>query len=270
MHRLSHLVRIVLPLLATAAIAGAEVTLDDDALGTSLGGWSKRDKKASEYMFSGSKYCTYKPDVTTTPDGGIFVSLRVDHLRGVFSSDDHAVLELTISSKGTVMSAQSSLALQGLSISSDVIRTGAKVGDAVPVVGGAAKVGGDLMADLSSKLLREKIVEAGRVSYPSVLRHNYNLLCAAIRKDGQPTATAKEIAKEAKAEDKKAEEKKPEEKTAENKKPEEAKPAEGEKKPEAQPKPAETKQAEAKLEEDAKLEIKPFGNNAVSLGPEKK
>lgn len=263
--------RFVIPLLfATATIARAEVSVDDSAFGESLGGWTKRDKKAAEYMFSGSKYCTYKPEITPTPDGGIFLSLRVDHLRGVFSSDDHAVLELTISPKGAVASAQSSLALQGLSISSDVIRSGAQVGNAVPVVGGAAKVGGDLMADLSSKLLREKIVEAGRVSYPSVLRHNYNLLCAAIRKDGAPVMAAKEIAKEAKEEDKKAEEKKPEEKKAEDKKPEEAKPAEGEKKPEAQPKPAEAKQAEAKPEEDAKLEIKPFGSNAVSLGPEKK
>jgi len=37
------------------------------------------------------------------------------------------------------------------------------------------------VADLSAKLLREKIVEAGRVSFPSVLRHNYNLLFQAIR-----------------------------------------------------------------------------------------
>ena len=39
----------------------------------------------------------------------------------------------------------------------------------------------NLVADLSAKLLREKIVEAGRVSFPAVLRHNYNLLFQAVR-----------------------------------------------------------------------------------------
>jgi hypothetical protein len=53
------------------------------------------------------------------------------------------------------------------------------------------KIGGDLVADLSSKLLREKIVEAGRVSFPAALRHNYNQLYQAIRtEDGKPVAPA--------------------------------------------------------------------------------
>jgi biotin carboxyl carrier protein len=38
-----------------------------------------------------------------------------------------------------------------------------------------------LVADLTAKMLQEKIVEPGRVSYPAVLRHNYNLLFQAIR-----------------------------------------------------------------------------------------
>ena len=45
----------------------------------------------------------------------------------------------------------------------------------------AVQIGTDLVADLSAKLLREKIVEAGRVSFPAVLRHNYNLLFQSIR-----------------------------------------------------------------------------------------
>jgi hypothetical protein len=45
----------------------------------------------------------------------------------------------------------------------------------------AVQIGTDLVADLSAKLLREKIVEAGRVSFPAVLRHNYNKLFQSIR-----------------------------------------------------------------------------------------
>lgn len=39
---------------------------------------------------------------------------------------------------------------------------------------------------LSAKLLLEKIVEPGQVSYPAVLRHNFNLLFQAIRTEGVP------------------------------------------------------------------------------------
>jgi hypothetical protein len=46
---------------------------------------------------------------------------------------------------------------------------------------GAVRIGTDLVADLSAKLLRENIVEAGRVSFPAVLRHNYNRLFQAIQ-----------------------------------------------------------------------------------------
>tara|TARA_B110000037_G_scaffold166701_1_gene188630 strand:+ start:4254 stop:4658 length:405 start_codon:yes stop_codon:yes gene_type:complete len=37
------------------------------------------------------------------------------------------------------------------------------------------------IADVSSKMLREKLVEVGRASFPSALRHNDNLLYQAIR-----------------------------------------------------------------------------------------
>jgi hypothetical protein len=45
----------------------------------------------------------------------------------------------------------------------------------------AVEIGTNLIADVSAKMLREKIVEAGRVSFPAALRPNYNLLYQAIR-----------------------------------------------------------------------------------------
>jgi hypothetical protein len=159
----------------------AGVTLDIEALGKSLGGWNAKGNTACDYDLSGSGYRTYKPEITPTPDGGIFASVRIDHRRGWLASDDHAVLEVTIDKNGSIVSAQSNLALQGKTISSDVIRTTGTVGGAVPGVGAAVKVGSDLTADLSSKLLREKVVEPGRVNFPSAVRHNYNLIYQAIR-----------------------------------------------------------------------------------------
>lgn len=161
-----------------AAVARAGVDIDIDAYGESLGGW---EKGTVTYTLSGSNYRTYKPEITPTPDGGIFASVRIDHLRGWLASNDHAVLEITFAKDGTVHSARSTLALQGRTISSDLIRSTAAVSGEVTGVGGAVKVGTDLVADLSSKLLREKIVEAGRVAFPAAVQHNYNLLYQAVR-----------------------------------------------------------------------------------------
>jgi len=174
----------------------AGVGIDIETFGKSLGGWEAKGDSACDYDLSGSGYRTYKPEITPTPDGGIFASIRIDHRRGWLASDDHAVLEITVGKDGSVVSAQSNLALQGRTISSDLIRAGGDVGGAVPVVGGAVKVGADLTADLSSKLLREKIVEPGRVNFPAAVRHNYNLLFQAIRTNPDLAPQQAEVKKE--------------------------------------------------------------------------
>ncbi|MBB5351921.1 hypothetical protein HNR46_002160 [Haloferula luteola] len=171
-------VLLAIALLVLAPFARANIDIDIAAYGESLGGW--KDNTVS-YALSGAQYRTYKPEITPTPDGGIFVSVRIDHRRGWLASDDHAVLEITFQKDGSVANARSTLAVQGRTISSDLIRSTATAGAEVGGVAGAVKVGTDLVADLSSKLLREKIVEAGRVAFPSAVQHNYNLLYQAVR-----------------------------------------------------------------------------------------
>ena len=184
---------IVLSLVSTLH---AGVGIDIESFGKSLGGWKVKGNSACDYDLSGSEYRTYKPEITPTPDGGLFASIRIDHRRGWLASDDHAVLEVTVGKDGTVISAQSNLALQGRTISSDVIRTGGAVGGGVPGVGAAVKVGADLTADLSSKLLMEKIVEPGRVNFPAAVRHNYNLLYQAIHTKADLAPQQAEVKKE--------------------------------------------------------------------------
>jgi hypothetical protein len=170
----------------------AQVRVDADALGKSLGGWNKRSKTAAEYPLSGSTYRTFKPEVSPTPSGGLFVSVRIDHVRGWLSSDDHATLEVTFDSKGQIESAQSNIAIQGRSISSDVIVGTGAAAQQVVEMDRAVQVGTDLVANLTAKLLRENIVESGRVSFPAAVRHNYNLLFQAMRYEPPPTATVVE------------------------------------------------------------------------------
>jgi len=170
-------------------LAAGSVRVDEDVFGNSLGGWTKKDKKAAEYPLSGAVYRTYRPEITPTPEGGIFVSLRIDHVRNWMSSDDHAVLEVTVSPKGAIVSARSTIAFQGVSIASDMILGGNEAGnELMGTKHTAVQVGTDLVANLSAKLLRENIVEPGRVSYPAALHHNYNLLFQALRHDDSTEA----------------------------------------------------------------------------------
>ena len=83
-----------------ACFASAGVRLDEQSFGDKLGGWTKRSNQAAEYPLSGSNYRTYRPEVSPTPDGGIFVSVRLDHMRGMLASDDHAVLESRSTTRG--------------------------------------------------------------------------------------------------------------------------------------------------------------------------
>ena len=168
---------------ATVAQAFAEVTIDEEAFGKSLGGWEKKSNFA-EYPLSGADYRTYKPETSPSPDGGLFVSIRIDHVRGWLANNDHAMLEINVNAKGMISSAQSTIAIQGRNITSDVIVGGNEAAKAAFGTEKAIQIGADLISDLSAKLLRENIVEAGRVSFPAVLRHNYNRLFQAIRLDG--------------------------------------------------------------------------------------
>ena len=166
--------------VASAVTLQAQVSLDVDALGNSLGGWNAKRKKAAEYSLSGSTYHTYKPEVTPTPDGGIFVSVRIDYCRGMFASNDYATLEMTFGPQGVLTSTQSSIAVQGRKINSDVMRTSLKLGESQGAVGAAVKMGGDLVANLTEKLSRENLVEAGRVTFPAAVRHNFNKVFQAV------------------------------------------------------------------------------------------
>ena len=160
----------------------AGALLNREHLGQQLGGWEAKNGRAADYELSGSRYRTWKPEVTPMLDGGIFISVRIDHLRGLFASDDHASLQVTLNKDGDILSAQSSMAFQGRKITSDAIRLTTSAGTSVIGVEQVVKVGTDLLANLTSKLMRENVAEPGRVTFPAAIHHNYNLLCLSIGK----------------------------------------------------------------------------------------
>lgn len=170
----------LLSLSASLCFLQAAPALKLDQMGKAMGGWKDRGGKAARFEVSGSKYRCWKPELTPTPAGGIFVSLRIDHLRGLLASDDHASLEVTFDADGNVVSARSSIALQGRRVTSDLVEGTGKLGTRFAGMDLAAKVGAEMIAGLSAEVLRENIKEPGRVSFPAVLQHQYNLLCLAV------------------------------------------------------------------------------------------
>lgn len=170
--------------LSLGSLFGGRLVVDVNQFGKSLGGWEGRKGKLVEYEMSDNRYRTFRPDITLTPDGGLFISLRIDHVRGFFASDDHASLELTIDREGKISTTRSSISIQGKRITSDVIAGGVRgAGQASLGLSPAetvVAVGTDLVANLTEKLSRESKVEPGRVIFPAVVRHNLNLLYQAI------------------------------------------------------------------------------------------
>ena len=174
---------IVIVFFLTTTFSIADPKIQVDHLGKSMGGWADKGGKAAKFEVSGSRYRSWKPEISPTPVGGIFVSIRIDHLRGLLASDDHASLEVTFDKDGNVVSARSSIALQGKRVTSDLIEGTGRLGARLVGMDLAAKVGTEMVSNLSSKILREKIREPGRVSFPAVLQHQYNLLCLALKTD---------------------------------------------------------------------------------------
>ena len=176
--------------LSSVALAGP-VILDYHAYGQSLGGWDGKKEKVAEYEMAANRYRSHRPDVSPTPEGGLFISVRIDHLRGFFASDDYASLEMTIDAKGRLLATKSSISIQGKRVTSDLIAGGIRgAGQASTTVSPAETVvslGTDLVANLTEKLSRETKVEPGRVTFPADVRHNLNLVYQAIHCLPDPT-----------------------------------------------------------------------------------
>jgi hypothetical protein len=67
------------------------VGLDYDCLVEGLSGsWDDKDGQASSYSISGSNYRMWQPDTSSTSEGGLYVSFKMDHIRGA-ARDDHAI-----------------------------------------------------------------------------------------------------------------------------------------------------------------------------------
>ena len=84
-------------------LPASAVTIDTQAYGESLNGWRKN--RTAFYSIDNHSYLTHKPTVSPSPDGGIFVSTRIEHAPR-FGKKTTSYLELSYSAAGTLLTIQ--------------------------------------------------------------------------------------------------------------------------------------------------------------------
>lgn len=144
-------------------------TLDSDALAKKMGGsWNKKGNAATEYKSSDSNYRTYKPTVSTTKNGGLLVSFKVDHIRGG-AHDDHAQIEMEFDAKGQLISSSATMSIAGRQSldSKKIVAAAAPAGVSAPAAWVASEVANALLSVVQKD-------HGGRKNFPSVVNHNIN------------------------------------------------------------------------------------------------
>lgn len=107
-------------LLALALITPAfAISFDTEGFGQSLNGWKKNG--TTLYDFTDASYRTYKPTITETTDGGIYISTQVDLIVfGGAGAISH--IDMTFSSDGTLLSAQLRSTISRKTIDTGLVR----------------------------------------------------------------------------------------------------------------------------------------------------
>lgn len=64
--------------------------------------FDKKDSTAHEFKTQDHNYRLYRPSIADSPDGGVVIVFKIDHIRGA-AKDDHVVATLTFNAKGLLV-----------------------------------------------------------------------------------------------------------------------------------------------------------------------
>lgn len=162
-------------LVFCSGLVFAAPTLDTEALAKNLNkgrGWDKKDKTAVEYKSADHKYRTYTPTTSKTSADGLFVSTKINHIRG-FGGDDYCILELTFDSKGKLISERGEIVFGNKKFDTGILTTAAEGNKEVEV---GAKVFNKLADQVAAWG-----ESGGRKNFPAVVKHNANWIAAAVK-----------------------------------------------------------------------------------------
>ena len=165
---------------AGSSNASTSVGIDEAALGRALGeGWTAKEGTAVEYHQGDHNYRTWEIHQSPTSDGGVQVSFKIDHIRGVWA-DDHAYVDLTLDRSCGVVDSSAEIRLADGNVlmadTEDAIATSAAA--AGPEYGAGAQQG----TQIANQLLAQMQVfgeTGGRELFPGIVEHNINHVVAA-------------------------------------------------------------------------------------------
>ena len=190
----------ILTLALSVSTANA-VDLDSEALGAKLGGWDEKTKTAS-YVIADTTYKTYRPTVTPTVDGGIFVTTKIRQHRCPRKATCH--LEMTFNRQGEVISAQVKIKIGKRTHDTKLIELDRNALDeakaaGIKIANPTAQIATNLFASLDEEILKwqkertelakERRDLIGRLSgtagdgntnLSGAVRHNFNLIADSI------------------------------------------------------------------------------------------
>lgn len=191
---------------ASLSLAGTSqaATMDLEYLGKRLNGWNK--KNIAVYTMDHVVYRTFKPVLSHSPDGSLFVSMRMDALPSG-RSKGVCYLHVNISRAGYITSLQAKIRLKGKTYDSGLVARPAlqprpgegetPAQDLTPWSKPLDQMSSELFSRLDAKILeadKDKKGEgrdiwarlgddqAARVNMSTVIRHNLNLLSSSVRK----------------------------------------------------------------------------------------
>ena len=188
------------------------IDLDTEGLGEKLGGWDPKRKTAS-YEIADAGYKTYKPTVTPTVDGGIFVTTKICQTRGARDGICH--LEMTFDKSGNVISAQAKIKIGSRTYDTKVVELDRNARDEAEAAGRkipnpTAQIATDLFSRLDEEILKwqtERTAAAqerkdligrlsgnagdGNANLSGAIRHNFNLIADRVVQSGHKSKSPK-------------------------------------------------------------------------------
>lgn len=165
--------------LCAVSVCFANVTFDEAGLAEKMSGhgWNKKKNTAVEYKSADSNYRTYKPQVSTTPAGGLLVSTKLDHIRG-WGGDDHCLLQLTFDGNGKVVSSQATIEMGDKSFDTKIIMAAASLTGDAPTIATSA-VASEIYNRLKDQISKWN-EHGGRANFPAVIQHNFNNIATSV------------------------------------------------------------------------------------------
>lgn len=165
-------------LLLTSNLLLAAPRISNRAIADGLngGGWNKKRGTATEYRSADSNYRTYKPTVSPTPDGGLFVSTKINHIRGGFwfvgAGDDRCILEMTFDANAKLSSTKAVVRMGNKKFDTDIITSATR--------DQRARVAAKVFNKLANQISRWTN-DGGRENFPAVVKHNINVIASAVK-----------------------------------------------------------------------------------------